>query len=168
MGGVAASKQNMYPRNTVTHLKRLLGETFSSPDLQADLKRFPFTVLEGQRGGCLVQVSYSDQTTTFSPEQLVAMYLVYLKQMVTKETNVGVTDCVVSVPAYFTEGTTCNAGCYSDSWSQLPAADGRYGRHCSLLRDIQKRLARRKSSLRSLRGDGPHRPAGKAPASSFT
>jgi len=103
MGGVAASKQNMYPRNTVTHLKRLLGKTFSSPDVQADLKRFPFTVLEGQRGGCLVQVNYSNQTTTFTPEQLVAMYLVHLKQLVTKETNVGVTDCVVSVPAYFTE-----------------------------------------------------------------
>ncbi len=103
MGSVAASKQTMYPKNTLTQLKRLLGKMYRSPDVQSDLQRFPFTVKEGPDGGCLVQVQYCNQVATFSPEQIVAMNLVHLKQIVTNNTNIGVTDCVVSVPGYYTE-----------------------------------------------------------------
>lgn len=103
MGAVASSKQTMYPKNTVTQLKRLVGKIFKSPDVQADLQRFPFMVVEGPDGGCLVRVMFCNQWATFAPEQLIAMNLVHLKQIVTNNTNVGVTDCVMSVPGYFTE-----------------------------------------------------------------
>ena len=103
VGSVAASKQTMYPKNTLTQLKRLLGKMYRSPDVQSDLQRFPFAVSEGPDGGCLVQVQYCNQVATFAPEQIVAMNLVHLKQIVTNNTNIGVTDCVVSVPGYYTE-----------------------------------------------------------------
>lgn len=103
MGSVASSKQNMFPKNTVTQLKRLIGKTFRNPEVQADLQRLPFTVLEAPDGSCLVEVMYCGQKTTFAPEQLIAMALVHLKQIVLSNTNVGVTDCVLSVPGYFTE-----------------------------------------------------------------
>ena len=103
MGSVAASKQTMYPKNTVTQLKRLIGKTFKSPDVQADIRRFPFSVVEAEDGGCLVNVQFCGQLMSFAPEQLVAMMLVHLKQIVTSNTNVGVTDCVLAVPGYFTE-----------------------------------------------------------------
>ena len=103
MGSVAASKQTMYPKNTVTQLKRLIGKTFQSSDVQNDVARFPFSVTAGPEGGCVVNVEFCQQKMSFVPEQLLAMNLVHLKQIVTNNSGVNVTDCVVSVPGYFTE-----------------------------------------------------------------
>eukprot|EP00210_Caulerpa_lentillifera_P001316 g1266.t1 len=103
MGAVAASKQTMYPKNTVTQLKRLIGKKFQSPEVQSDLKKFPFSIVEGPDGDCLITVQFGGQLTVFAPEQLIAMTLVDLKKIVFSNTSIGVTDCVVSVPGYFTE-----------------------------------------------------------------
>lgn len=103
MGSVAASKQNMYPKNTVTQIKRLIGKKFASPEVQQDRKKFPYSIVEGPDGGCLISVQFGGQSTLFAPEQLVAMTLVDLKKIVANNKNIGVTDCVLSVPCYFTE-----------------------------------------------------------------
>jgi heat shock protein 4 len=44
------------PRNTVSQLKRLMGKKFSDPHVQEDLQNFPFTVVAGPSGECLIEV----------------------------------------------------------------------------------------------------------------
>jgi heat shock protein 4 len=48
------------PRNTVSQLKRLLGKRFSDPKVQQDLRTFPYQVVQGPRGECLIEVSRND------------------------------------------------------------------------------------------------------------
>ncbi|GMH40456.1 hypothetical protein BSKO_08360 [Bryopsis sp. KO-2023] len=103
MGSVAAGKLSMYPKNTVTQIKRLMGKKFQDPTVQEDLKKFPFSVTEGPDGGCMINVSYCGQTSSFTPEQLTGMTFVDLKGVVTTDQGIPVTDCVVSVPTYATE-----------------------------------------------------------------
>ena len=43
-----------------------------SLQIQADVDKLPFTVLEGPDGGCLVKVRYCHEDVTFTPEQVRA------------------------------------------------------------------------------------------------
>ena len=45
----------------------------------------------------LLQVHYSDEEQLFSPKQLIAMFLTYLKQTTEKAISKPVADCVISV-----------------------------------------------------------------------
>lgn len=40
----------------MSQLKRLMGKKFSDPHVQEDLKAFPFTVVAGSSGECLIEV----------------------------------------------------------------------------------------------------------------
>ena len=79
MGTDGVGSLSVNPRNTVTQVKRLLGKPFSSPDVQRDIKKFPFEVVEGPDGKCLVKVDYLGERKAFTPEQLLAMIIVDLK-----------------------------------------------------------------------------------------
>lgn len=102
LGTDAIGSLSVNPRNTVYGLKRLLGKNFRDPEVQADITRCPFTVLEGPDGGCLVEVDYVGEKQQFTPEQLVAMMIVDMKD-IAKADGSPVTDCVISVPTFFTE-----------------------------------------------------------------
>jgi heat shock 70kDa protein 4 len=59
-----------------------------------------FCEVEGQVG---VEVNYLGKKDKFSATQLVAMYLNKIKQTASKEIKLGVSDVVISVPAWFTD-----------------------------------------------------------------
>ncbi|KAK9830242.1 hypothetical protein WJX72_010520 [[Myrmecia] bisecta] len=100
LGTDAVGALAINPRNTVTQVKRLLGKPFKAiPD---EISKLPYTVIEGPDGGCLVEVEYLGERTTFTPEQLVAMLIVDEKAIAEADGS-PVTDCVISVPVYFTE-----------------------------------------------------------------
>lgn len=102
MGTDAAGSLNISPKNAVTSLKRLLGKKFSSPAVQQAIASLPFAVKQGQNDSILVDVQYCGDKATFSPEQLLAMLIVDLKSIADADGS-PVTDCVLSVPVYFTE-----------------------------------------------------------------
>lgn len=102
LGTDAVGSLAINPKNTVTQLKRLLGKPFSSPDVQRDIEKLPFTVKEGSEGGLLVEVSYLNERISLTPEQLVAMVMVDLKSVAESDGS-PVTDCVIGVPTFFTE-----------------------------------------------------------------
>ncbi|GFR48872.1 hypothetical protein Agub_g10723 [Astrephomene gubernaculifera] len=103
LGTDGAAKLGLQPQNTVHQLKRILGKKFQDPQVQADIAKLPFTVLEGPDGGCLIRVRYCNEEATFTPEQVMAMVLVDLKRIAEAEGGIPVTDCAISVPTYFTE-----------------------------------------------------------------
>jgi hypothetical protein len=103
LGTDAYGKVSMNPKNTPHQLKRLLGKKFVDPDVQADIQRFPFKVTAAPDGGCLVHVTFCNEPASFTPEQLMAMLLVDLKKIAEVEGGIPVSDCVLSVPAFYTE-----------------------------------------------------------------
>ena len=102
LGTDAEGGLSISPRNTIFQLKRLLGKKFSAPDVQEDIQRLPFEVKEGPDGGCQVVVDYLGERSAFSPEQLMAMLLVDMKAIAETDGS-PVTDCVLSVPTFYTE-----------------------------------------------------------------
>lgn len=102
LGTAAVGSLSTSPKNTVFQIKRLLGKKFSNPDVQRDIAKFPFEVTEGSDGNCLITVDYLGEKTQLTAEQLLAMVLVDQKEIAETDGS-PVTDCVISVPTYFTE-----------------------------------------------------------------
>ena len=102
LGTAAVGSLSTSPKNTVFQIKRLLGKKYSNPDVQRDISMFPFRVSEGSDGRCLITVDYLGEQTQLTPEQLLAMVLVDQKEIAEADGS-PVTDCVISVPTYFTE-----------------------------------------------------------------
>lgn len=102
LGTDAVGSLTVNPKNTISQIKRLIGKNFKSPAVQQDIARFPFKVVEAPDGGCLVEVEYLEETRRFSPVQLMAMILYDNRQIAVADGS-PVTDCVVTVPVYFTE-----------------------------------------------------------------
>ena len=90
------------PCNTIFDAKRLIGRKFSDATVQADMKHWPFTVIDS---GTLpkLQVEYKNEEKVFTPEEISSMVLTKMKE--TAEAYLGheVKDAVVTVPAYFND-----------------------------------------------------------------
>ena len=104
VGDGAKNNAAANPLNTIFDAKRLIGRTFKDPIVQADMKHWPFTVLEDKENGKpLIQVTYKDELKTFRPEEISAAVLQKMKQTAEGFLNATVTDVVITVPAYFND-----------------------------------------------------------------
>ncbi|XP_010493114.1 PREDICTED: heat shock 70 kDa protein 16 [Camelina sativa] len=102
MGAAAAASATMHPKSTISQLKRLIGRKFREPDVQNDLRLFPFEASEGSDGGIQIQLRYMGEIQSFSPVQILGMLLSHLKQTAEKSLKTPVSDCVIGIPSYFT------------------------------------------------------------------
>lgn len=104
LGTDAVGSLTVNPKNTVSGLKRLLGARWGSPALEAELARLPFEVVEDPAGsgGVAVRAQYLGEERLFAPEQLLAMVLVDQKAVAAADGS-PVTDCVMTVPVYWTQ-----------------------------------------------------------------
>lgn len=102
IGDAAKNQVAMNPHNTVFDAKRLIGRKFSDAEVQADMKHWPFKVID-KGGKPIIQVEYRGEEKTFSPEEISSMVLIKMKE--TAEAYLGgtVTKAVVTVPAYFND-----------------------------------------------------------------
>jgi L1 cell adhesion molecule like protein len=102
IGDSAKNQVAMNPSNTVFDAKRLIGRKFNDPEVQADMKHFPFKVVD-KGGKPVVQVEFKGETKTFTPEEISSMILVKMRE--TAESYLGgtVNNAVVTVPAYFND-----------------------------------------------------------------
>jgi len=102
IGDAAKNQVAMNPHNTVFDAKRLIGRRFADPEVQADMKHWPFTVLD-KDGKPVIQVEYKGETKTFTPEEISSMVLTKMRE--TAEAYLGGTikNAVVTVPAYFND-----------------------------------------------------------------
>jgi heat shock protein 1/8 len=92
----------MNPANTVFDAKRLIGRKFADPEVQADMKHFPFKIID-KGGKPVIQVEFKGETKTFTPEEISSMVLTKMRE--TAESYLGgtVNNAVVTVPAYFND-----------------------------------------------------------------
>lgn len=103
VGNSAKSASARNPCNTVFDAKRLIGRKFQDSVVQADMKLWPFKVVEGSGGRPMIQVVYKGKKEEFFAEQISAMVLSKMKS--TAESYIGskVEKAVITVPAYFND-----------------------------------------------------------------
>ncbi|KAI7195754.1 Heat shock 70 kDa protein [Hortaea werneckii] len=102
IGDAAKNQVAMNPHNTVFDAKRLIGRKFQDAEVQADMKHFPFKIIE-KAGKPVIQVDFKGETKDFTPEEISSMVLTKMRE--TSEAYLGgtVNNAVVTVPAYFND-----------------------------------------------------------------
>ncbi|KAI0709469.1 heat shock protein HSS1 [Earliella scabrosa] len=102
IGDAAKNQVAMNPHNTVFDAKRLIGRKFSDPEVQSDIKHFPFTVFD-KGSKPYIRVQYRGEDKEFSPEEISSMVLTKMKEVAESYLGGTVTSAVVTVPAYFND-----------------------------------------------------------------
>ena len=93
VGDAAKFQVALNPTNTIFDAKRLIGREYNDPIVQADMKHWPFKVINNN-GKPYFEVSYDGNTKQFSPEQISAMVLTKMKQTASSYLGFEVTDAV--------------------------------------------------------------------------
>jgi molecular chaperone DnaK len=84
-------------QNTVYAVKRLVGRKYRSEEVQRQLQRSPYKIIEAPNGDAWVNVSGKDM----SPPEVSAMVLSRMKEIAESYLGETVTEAVITVPAYF-------------------------------------------------------------------
>ncbi|MEE2802567.1 MAG: molecular chaperone DnaK [Bacteroidota bacterium] len=103
IGDSAKNQVSMNTQNTIFDAKRLIGKKFSDPEVQRDLKHFPFNVTSGADDKCLINVEFKGEQKQFHPEQISAMILEEMVGVASNYLGENVKDVVITVPAYFND-----------------------------------------------------------------
>ncbi|XP_057241905.1 heat shock protein 105 kDa isoform X3 [Malurus melanocephalus] len=102
--GVAAKNQQItHAHNTVSNFKRFHGRAFNDLFVQKEKEKLSYDLVPMKNGGVGVKVMYMDEEHIFSVEQISAMLLTKLKETAESNLKKPVTDCVISVPSFFTD-----------------------------------------------------------------
>ncbi|XP_075418890.1 heat shock protein 105 kDa isoform X2 [Tenrec ecaudatus] len=102
--GVAAKNQQItHASNTVYHFKRFHGRAFSDPFVQREKANLTYELVPMTNGSAGIKAMYLDEEHLFSVEQITAMLLTKLKETAENNLKKPVTDCVISVPSFFTD-----------------------------------------------------------------
>lgn len=102
IGDAAKNQVAMNPVNTIFDAKRLIGRKFDDPAIQADMKHWPFNVVNVDSKP-KIEVLYKDEKKTFFPEEISSMVLTKMKETAEAYLGKTVTNAVVTVPAYFND-----------------------------------------------------------------
>ncbi|KAI0668881.1 heat shock protein 70 [Trametes maxima] len=102
VGDSAKNAFHSNPENTVFDAKRLIGRKFDDPEVQRDMKHWPFKIVS-KSGKPIVQVKYRGELRDFTPEEISAMVLGKMKETAEAYLGRSVSHAVVTVPAYFND-----------------------------------------------------------------
>ncbi|XP_078078343.1 heat shock protein 105 kDa-like [Mustelus asterias] len=110
--GVAAKTQLITnAKNTIINFKRFHGRAFNDPLIQNQKAKLAYDLVP-TKTGVGIKVMYMDKEQHFSVEQITAMLLTKLKETAESNLRKSVSDCVISVPSFFTNaerGSVLNA-----------------------------------------------------------
>jgi molecular chaperone DnaK (HSP70) len=103
LGESANSQRMRNVKNTLTDMKRLLGRRYSDPQVQTLLATMPYQheALSEDRIG--LKVHHDGKQVVFTPQQVVAMLLVHLKEVAERGVNGLVGFSVLSVPIWYSD-----------------------------------------------------------------
>ncbi|MBA3047844.1 molecular chaperone DnaK [Patescibacteria group bacterium] len=97
--GQTAKRQSVTnPENTVFAVKRLIGRSFESEEVQRDLKNSPYKIVKANGG---VKIKMGDKEHT--PQEISAMILSKLKADAEAKLGEKITEAIITVPAYFND-----------------------------------------------------------------
>ncbi|XP_065184928.1 heat shock cognate 71 kDa protein-like [Sycon ciliatum] len=102
IGDPAKDQVARNPKNTIFDAKRLIGRQFTDAAVQKDMKHWPFQVVNAN-GQPKLQVEHQGETKVLSPEEVSSMVLSKMKETAEAYLGSGVTDAVITVPAYFND-----------------------------------------------------------------
>ncbi|KAF0496965.1 heat shock 70 kDa protein 2 [Gigaspora margarita] len=102
IGDAAKNQAAMNPKNTVFDAKRLIGRRFDDPEVKADMKHWPFTVID-KDGAPLIQVEHQGEKKNFTPQEISSMVLTRMKEIAEGKLGKKVKKAVITVPAYFND-----------------------------------------------------------------
>ncbi|MGQ9664467.1 MAG: molecular chaperone DnaK [bacterium] len=97
IGPLAKRQAITNPQNTVYSIKRFMGRRYS--EVPQEIARVPYKVVEHTNGDAWVEIMGSK----YSPPEISAMILQYLKQAAESYLGEKVTKAVITVPAYFND-----------------------------------------------------------------
>ena len=103
IGDAAKNQAVSNYKNTVFDAKRLIGRKFDDPDVQSDMKHYPFTVKRGDGNKPVISVEYKEESKILSPEEVSSMILIKMKEIADAYLGQSVTKAVITVPAYFND-----------------------------------------------------------------
>lgn len=95
IGQPARRQQVTNSQNTVSSIKRFMGEKFDN--LADEIKRSPYTVVKGSNGGPLIKIGDKEYT----PQEISAMILQKMKKTAEDYLGQTVDRAVITVPAWF-------------------------------------------------------------------
>uniref|UniRef100_A0A034V6F3 Heat shock protein 68 n=1 Tax=Bactrocera dorsalis TaxID=27457 RepID=A0A034V6F3_BACDO len=102
IGDAAKNQVAMNPKNTVFDAKRLIGRKYDDQKIQADMKHWPFTVVN-DCGKPKISVEFKGEQKKFAPEEISSMVLTKMKETAEAYLGTSVRDAVITVPAYFND-----------------------------------------------------------------
>merc|ERR1712054_473555 len=102
IGDPAKNQVAINPTDTIFDAKRLIGRKFEDSSVQADMKHWPFTVIDAS-GKPKLEVEYQNETKQFTPEEISSMVLTKMKDTAEAYLGSDVKDAVITVPAYFND-----------------------------------------------------------------
>ncbi len=109
VGAAAKQRKVIDPKNTVYSIKRLIGRTFDSQEVQAAITRMPFQIKEGQNRQPVIVTRAGE----LAVPEISAIVLDHMRKLAEGSLSTGVTRAVITVPANFTDAqrsATATAG----------------------------------------------------------
>ncbi|MEO0026125.1 MAG: molecular chaperone DnaK [candidate division WOR-3 bacterium] len=97
VGTLAKRQAVINPTSTIYSIKRFMGRRYS--EVLEEIKRVPYRVVESANGDAWVEVDGK----RYSPPEISAMVLSYLKKAAEAYLGEAVTKAVITVPAYFND-----------------------------------------------------------------
>jgi len=97
VGTLAKRQAITNPDNTVYSIKRFMGRKYS--EVATEISEVPYKVVAGPNGDARVKIGDKE----YSPPEISAMILRYLKEAAEKYLGEKVTKAVITVPAYFND-----------------------------------------------------------------
>ncbi|CEF61947.1 Heat shock cognate 71 kDa protein [Strongyloides ratti] len=102
IGDAAKNQLTSNPANTIFDAKRLIGRDYTDKSVQADMKLWPFKVIDKNNKPNVV-VTAKDGKKTFTPEEISAMVLTKMKNIAETYLGKEIKHAVITVPAYFND-----------------------------------------------------------------
>lgn len=100
-GDEAKNQSLINPRNTIFNFLRFIGKKFSDPIIQKDIINLPFKIISGDNDQPLFAVENQNEVKRISVDELVTMFLSFVKEIIEKQMNDKIGKVVITIPSYF-------------------------------------------------------------------